>query len=794
MKKGASKKHFKVSVRSLVEQLSLRRGDLTLASGGGGPLDGVRAHQKVQRSRPGGYRSEVAISHRVERGEFVLEVGGRIDGVFLHSDRVVIEEIKTTHKELEALEENQLHWNQAKIYSHLWAREHDPDRIETQLTYYHLPSGRTRELRRVFSREELRDFFLQAVDRYLEWQRAMLAWKCIRDESMRGRGFPFADFRPGQGLMSDRIYQAIQQGDRLLVEAPTGIGKTMAVLFPALKALAEGHTQKLFYLAARTTGKGVAEKALVQLGRQGVRLRSVTLTAREKICFNPEKACNGEECAFARGYYDRLGEAVEELFGHDSIVRPIIERVARKHRVCPFELSLELALWSDLVICDYNHGLDPRSGLKRLGIEDRGGCTFLVDEAHNLVDRSRRMFSARLRKRPFLDLLRALGRDTTSPAGGVNELLARSARRINDWLAKTRRRLERGDLPAADREAPHDLTPLLREFAGEAEHRLALGPDGSLPNLEDLLDLYFEVTWFLKTAEQYDENYATCRETKKGDFSLRLLCLDPALRLEEALKRCSSAVFFSATLTPMHYFERVLGLARTAQRLVLPSPFPADNHCLLIYDGISTRYRDRTDTASAVARALIAFVSARPGNYLLFFPSYPYLSMVHQHFCSQSPPAEIILQTPAMAEEEREAFLERFAEQQGGTLVAFSVMGGVFGEGIDLVGEQLTGAVVVGVGLPGICPERELIADHFQQQEGRGFDYAYRYPGIQRVLQAAGRVIRSEKDRGVVLLIDDRFSHFGYRRLLPGQWNPVWVGSERAVGMALNRFWRSSGF
>ncbi|MFQ5740750.1 MAG: ATP-dependent DNA helicase, partial [Acidobacteriota bacterium] len=480
---------------------------------------------------------------------------------------------------------------------------------------------------------------------------------------------------------------------------------------------------------------------------------------------------------------------------------PPIQRVARRHRVCPFELSLELALWSDLVICDYNHGLDPRSGLKRLGVEDRGGCTFLVDEAHNLVDRSRRMFSARLRKRRFFSLRRALVRDRTSPAGDGSELLARSAGRINDWLAKTRRRLERGDLPAADREAPHDLYPLLREFAEEAERQLALaarieppGPGGSLPNFKELLDLYFEVAWFLKTAEQYDENYATCRETKNGNFSLMLFCLDPAPRVEEALTRCRSAVFFSATLTPMQYFERVFGLTQTAQRLVLPSPFPAGNHCLLIYDGISTRYRDRTDTASAVARALTIFVSARPGNYLFFFPSYLYLAMVHQHFCRPSPPAEIIMQTPAMAEEEREAFLEKFSEQQKGTCVGFSVMGGVFGEGIDLVGERLTGAVVVGVGLPGICPERELIADHFQQQEGKGFDYSYRYPGIQRVLQAAGRVIRSENDRGAVLLIGDRFSRFSYRRLLPREWNPVRVGSERAVSMALDRFWGSTGF
>ncbi len=776
-------------MRALVEHM-LRSGDLVLEfSPGSRQVEGIYAHQKVQRSRPAEYSKEVTVSHQLETEDFILDIGGRIDGVYEYPDRVIIEEIKSTTRNLEVVEqaENQRHWGQLKVYAYFYANRHQSKEIEVRLTYYQIDTAETLELNRKFTYSELDTFFQDLAARYLDWARKMEQWFSLRNESSENLQFPYESYRPGQHKMAVTVYHTIETSGELIVQAPTGIGKTMAALFPTLKALGRGFLSKFFYLTARTTGKNIAEKALQELRQQGLKLKSLTLTAREKICFKPGSACNAEECEFARGYYDRIDEALQEFFEQDVFCRETIEDLARKYQVCPFEFSLELSLWADGIICDYNYVFDPAVYLRRFFGEEetRDEFVFLIDEAHNLVDRARQMFSAELFKQPFLDLRNVI-------KGQLPEVY-KAAGKINTWLKKMQKRFEEEGRPLAEKEPPAEIYLLLRKFNRAAEQWLARNI--KTPFRDELLNLFFQVSSFLRTAEQYDDTYATCYEPVDRDFRLKLFCLDPSRQLEEALKRCQAVVLFSATMTPSHYFRQILGCRPEAQTLTLASPFPAENLCLLVGDKISTLYRHREMTRLAVSRALACLVKQKSGNYLLFFPSYQYMMMVYELFLAQDrrPDMEIIVQTPGMSETERDLFLARFSEENENphTLVGFAVMGGVFGEGIDLVGDRLTGAAVVGVGLPGISLERDLIREYFADPEkgGTGFEYAYLFPGFNRVLQAAGRVIRSENDRGVVFLIDERFSRQQYRSLFPQEWNPCRVSDENHMRQILQEFW-----
>ena len=778
-------KILRIAVRSLVEYV-FRSGDLGGDFlGANRAVEGIQAHRKIQHARPAEYRQEIPVSYQFPTEHFILEISGRIDGVYTYADRVIVEEIKTITGDLKVFveTENPLHWGQVKSYAYLYAVANNLTELDAQVTYYQLDSGEIREIRRHFLCAELAQFFQELVASYLAWAETLERWYLLRDASIQNLEFPFTAYRPGQRQMAAATYLTIKRGEQLLAQAPTGIGKTMAVLFAALKALAEGHTTKIFYLTAITTGNIAAAKALEVMRSQGLRIKSLVLTAKEKICFQPECNCTSEECEFARGYFDRINQAVQAAFEQDAFTREFIEALARKYRVCPFEYSLDLSLWADCIICDYNYAFDPRASLKRFFLEPRGEYTFLVDEAHNLVERAREMFSAEIDKQSLLELRRAVKQ--TIPE--LSKLLGK----INAWLLKARKQCEEQDNPRAAKELPADGLPLLRECVAFAERWLVSKMNATFR--DELLEAYFEVSRFItvaeQVAEQYDERYATCFEKLGSDLHLKLFCIDPASRLEEALQRCKAAVFFSATLTPTDYFKAVLGCKESAASLILPSPFPRDHLCLLVVNSISTLYRRREHTAAAITQMLVATVTQRKGNYLLFFPSYQYLRAIYTAFAEQYPEIETIVQTSGMTEVEREAFLAKFTCENQATLVGFAVMGGIFGEGIDLVGDRLTGAIIVGVGLPGICLERDLIRDYFANARGTGFEYAYRYPGFNRVLQAAGRVIRSEQDRGVVVLIDERFATARYTSLFPVEWQPIRVNNPAQLRKLLNNFW-----
>ncbi len=774
-------RELKIAVRELVEYV-LRSGDLAFEFlGASRPVEAIRAHQKIQNSRPATYQPEVAITHQVETDQFQLNIGGRIDGVYTEPDRTTIEEIKTTTRDPDYFEniENPVHWGQVKTYAYIYGSQNGLAEIAIQLTYCQIDTGNIREIKRTCDLRELENFFNDLVSRYLQWAETIFDSSNRRDASIRVLDFPFANYRPGQRQMAVEAYRTIRNTGQLLVQAATGIGKTIAVLYPAVKSLAEGRAQKIFYLTARTTGQMAAEQALAEMRTKGLRLKSLTLTAKDKICFCRGSACHPDECEFARGHYDRINDAVKAIFSRDAFTREQIVETAEAFRVCPFEFSLELSVWADCIICDYNYVFDPRVYLRRFFQEENGAYIFLIDEAHNLVDRSREMFSAEIFKQPVLDVRRQL-KDKLPH-------IFKSLGRINAWLVKARKKRQESHHPLAEKRLPEELIPLLRGFLFITERWLSKNIKTGFR--DSLLDLYFAIAGFIRVADQYDDCYISCYEKIGKDLKIKLFCIDPSVHLERAMGRCQAALLFSATMTPIEYFKKILGCDPTAPHLILPSPFPAENLGLFISDQISTYYRQRDQTVAQVSEVISALVGQKSGNYLLYFPSYAYLGKIYHAFVSGSPQTETIRQTPGMPEAERESFLMRFSRDNPQTLVGFAVMGGIFGEGIDLVGDRLVGAVVVGVGLPGISLERELIKEYFTNTLNAGFEYAYLYPGINRVLQAAGRVIRTEKDRGVVLLIDQRYARFQYKSLLREEWDPVRVHDPRQLADGLREFW-----
>ncbi len=780
-KEQVKKRTLSISVRELVEY-TLRSGDLNLTFfSTDRPVQGIHVHQLIQAARPVEYTPEVLVRHTVEADEYRLHIGGRIDGVYDDGQRVTIDEIKTTRKALSFVreEENKIHWGQAKCYAYIYAMQNDLAEIDVQLTYYQVEEGERVEIRRTFSTKDLVRFFESLVSSYLQWADAVVKWIELRDRSIEMMSFPYDGYRPGQEQMIDAAFSAIEDRVPLLIQAPTGIGKTMAVIYPAVKALAQGLTERVFYLTARTTGRNTAEQCLDTLRANGVKCKYLSITAKEKICFNPAKSCSGDDCEYARGFYDRINEAIDDAFSGDNFTRDAILGIARRHRVCPFEFSLELSLWVDVIICDYNYFFDPRVYLRRFFDEGESNHVVLVDEAHNLVDRSREMYSAVLHRLA----ISAVRRSTRKRLPGLYRILGK----INAWLAKAGEQIPEGEGSVATEECPVDLCQLLRKFTDASERWLSGNETSELH--DDMLELYFEVRRFLNTADRYGTNYATHYSIIGRDLDVKIFCIDPSEHLGAKLQQCRSTIFFSATLTPIEYFAKLFGCNSDTRAISLPSPFPGDNLCVLVAGKISALYRYREFTKHEVARMIAALIDRKKGNYLVFFPSYEYMKMIYGIFQRKRPYVRLIMQEPSMSEQQRDEFLSNFSAQCDGYLTGFVVMGGFFAESIDLVGERLTGAAIVGVGFPQISLERELIKAYFDSQNGSGFAFAYQVPGMIKVLQAAGRVIRSEHDTGVVLFIDTRYTRPPYSMMFPEGWRPSFVSSVERAGALLQEFW-----
>lgn len=778
-------KAVQISVRRLVEFV-LRGGSIdSRMTSSDRALEGTKIHQLLQKSAGEEYQAEVSLKLDRTVDGVVFSLDGRADGII---NEQTIDEIKTTETVMEEITEDfrPLHWAQLICYGFMLAEKSDLPEVTLQLTYYQVADEEIKQFRRIMSREEMGVFVDDLLSKYAVWAKMSAAWEMKRNKTIQELSFPYNSYRRGQRELSIAVYRTAVSGENLFCEAPTGIGKTMSTLFPAVKAMGEGKTDKIFYFTAKTITRQVAEDALDEMRRKGLAARSVTITAKDKICFLDERKCEPDHCQFARGYYDRLNEALFDLLSQEeAITRTVVEQYARKYTLCPFELSLDVALFCDAIVCDYNYLFDPVVYLKRFFSEGPGKYTFLVDEVHNLVDRARSMFSATLRKSLIMQVKRQLDKK-------LHKRLWNSVNAMNKVMVSLNKQLsESGETIHVSKADLAEWNESVLKFTFVAKEWLPQNTQSETQS--DVLELYFESLRYVKIAELYDERYTTQITRTHSDLEIKQLCLDPAFLLSEKLKLGASSVLFSATLRPIDYYTNVLGGEEDTSRMVFSSPFEQQNMHLLVADNISTKYQMRDQSLASVVEALAALIAGKKGNYLFFFPSFQYLQNVYELFREKHPEIVARKQEGAMDEEQREAFLEAFKAGNSETLVGFCVLGGVFSEGIDLRGERLIGAAIVGVGLAQLNPESDLIKDYYNETIGQGFDYAYQLPGMNKVLQAVGRVIRGESDRGVVLLIDERFSASRYRTLFPAHWNHAKiVKNTKEITEQVTEFWRNN--
>lgn len=781
----------RISVRNLVEFI-LRSGDLDNRTGGKAELQamqaGSRLHRKIQKQMGVGYRAEVALKEQVPMEGFDCILEGRADGIFTEEGLTWIDEIKGVYRELERIgEPEQVHLAQALCYGCIYARQQELQEIGIQITYGNLETEELKYFRFRWTRADLEDWFGKLMKEYEKWARFQLDWKETCRDSIRSLEFPFP-YREGQRELAAGVYRTILRKKRLFIQAPTGVGKTISTVFPAVKAVGEGLGERIFYLTAKTVARTVAEEAFRILRKDGLRMKNVTLTAKEKLCVCEEVECNPDACPCAAGHYDRINDAVYELLteGPDEISRDVILEQAGKHQVCPFELSLDTASWTDVIICDYNYVFDPNVRLKRFfGEGVRGDYLCLIDEAHNLVERSREMFSAAVCKEDFLELKRKLkGRDKKTE---------RALERCNRYLLGLKRECETWQLH-------ENVDPFLLQLLSLSSELERLREEELEPELQkEVLEFWFTVRDFLNVADRLSDNYVIYSELDgDGSFRLKLYCVETAENLRECLDKGRAAIFFSATLLPVTYYKHLLGDGED-YAIYVPSPFNRENRLLLLGQDVSSRYTRRNRAEyEKIAGYLNGMVKGKQGNYLAFFPSYRMMQDVYESYRElYGEETELLIQKTGMQETEREAFLDAFrqggeaAREEKKSLLGFCVLGGIFSEGIDLKGEALIGAAVVGTGLPQICNEREILRQYYEKKEMDGFAYAYRYPGMNKVLQAAGRVIRTDRDAGVILLLDERFREPDYRRMFPMEWEDIRFCRLPEAGTVLKDFWNT---
>ena len=773
----------RISVRNLVEFI-LRNGDLVSGSGTSDKeamLKGSRLHRKIQKQMGSHYQPEVSLKKDTEYADLILRVEGRADGVFSQDDRFCIDEIKGVYKNLELMEEPVLvHRAQALCYAWIYLDEHELEEIDVQMTYAHLDTEVIKRFRETLTRAELKQWYEELTDSYHKWLAYQIEWRKKRNESMENLEFPFA-YRKGQREMVSGIYHAISKKEQIFIQAPTGVGKTMSAVFPAVRAIGQGMAETVFYLTARTITRTVAQDAFEILRDRGLLFKVITITAKEKLCFCDKPECDPEKCPYAKGHYDRINDAVYELWTTEqSFDRETLLRHAQKWQVCPFEMSLDLAVWMDGVICDYNYVFDPNVCLKRFfGENVSGNYLFLIDEAHNLVDRGREMYSASICLNDVIEtrkFVKPYSQKLWKKLGKVKKQMEELRQNCGEWKVQE----NAGVLPIS-----------LLSVQGELDQLLEEPPAQEV--VDGILDFYFEVRDFLNISELVDDNYVVYTAfDENGRFYMKLFCVNPAENLQKCLDKGNSTVFFSATLLPLQYYRKMLSTRSENFGMYVESPFEQKKRCLMICRDVSSKYTRRGyEEYRKIAEYIARMSWQKKGNYMVFFPSYRLMEDVYQVYQDEFSVSWVrcISQHASMTELEREEFLEEFTEETEETLVGFCVMGGIFSEGIDLIGDRLIGAAVVGTGLPQVNCEREILKGYYDEKGEQGFDYAYRYPGMNKVLQAAGRVIRTKEDTGAILLMDERFLNRDYRNLFPREWNDACTCTLGNVEKHLQAFW-----
>jgi len=778
---------IRISVRNLVEFI-LREGDLDNRITGSIDMDamhkGSRIHRKIQKRMGSTYRAEVSMKLIVDFGDLKLQIEGRADGID-EQEKVIIDEIKGTLSDIQYIQAvNPMHQAQAKCYAYMYAKEKQLEQICVQMTYVNLETEEVKRFIEEFQFQELESWFQAITQQYEKWARFGLEWKEKRDQSIKQLQFPYT-YREGQKELVTSVYKTILRKRNLFIQAPTGVGKTLATVFPSVKAIGEGLGDRMFYLTAKTITRTVAEQGFQLLQKQGLLFKTVTLTAKDKACIHDKANCNPEYCSYAKGHYNRINDALYDVITHaDQLDRDSLFAYSKKHQVCPFEMTLDVSLWADVIICDYNYVFDPNAYLRRFfGDGVKGEYIFLVDEAHNLVERGREMYSATLIKEEVMAMRRLIKEKDVK--------LARKLADVNKQLLSLKKECE-GYLELSS--ITHIILNLLQVMA-EMERYLEESEQGE--ERETVLEYYFSIRDFLNMYELTDDNYIIYAEfNEEGQFLLRLFCVNPATNLTNYMEHSNSTIFFSATLLPIHYYKKLLSTKDNEYAIYAHSTFDVNNRLLLIGSDVTTKYNKRSSSMFAsYAMYIQTITSAKKGNYMVFFPSYKFLSEVHEALASllvvggESHPIEVVIQSQYMGEEAREIFLEMFEEERDHSLVALCVMGGIFSEGIDLVSDRLIGAIIVGTGLPQVCHDREIIKRFFDAKHLPGFDYAYRYIGMNKVLQSAGRVIRTEEDRGIIALLDERFTHQQYLEIFPREWETYHRVTLDDVEQPLKEFW-----
>lgn len=854
---------IKISVRNLVEFI-LRSGDIDNRHQGStenAMAEGSRIHRMIQKRMGSEYKAEVPLRFTYPTKKYVLIVEGRADGIIDTDTQTLVDEIKGTYRELHKIKEPvPVHLAQAKCYAYMYALQKKKEEIQVRMTYCNLDTEEIRYFHKNYTFEELAEWFGNLVQEYRRWADYSWEWKEIRQTSLEQLEFPFP-YREGQKELVSYVYSSIYHGRKLFLEAPTGVGKTISTVFPALKAMSKGMGERLFYFTAKTITRTVAENTFALLRKGDLRFKSVVLTAKEKICFQEQTECNPDACPYAKGHFDRINDALYKMITtEDSFDRSVIERYAQEFMVCPFELCLDASLFADGVIGDYNYLFDPHVYLKRFFMEgNTGDYLFLIDEAHNLLERGREMYSATLVKETFLELKNSLkillmgkekkkknskknedpGQKTlfnldltneemqisSGPQTGRNSILVREGygERIMHHLEKCNKAMldlkrECDGFSLVD-EIDGFVQPLSRLWGVLGEYLEQTEEDK--PDVrEELLDLYFDVSHFLDIYERLDDHYVKyCQLDERGDFMLKLFCVNPAKNLKECMDKGRSSILFSATFLPIQYYKSLLGGENNDYEVYAKSVFKEENRALFVATDVTSKYTRRSEEEfSRIAEYISRIVSAKAGNYMVFCPSHAFLQQLYEIYQYEfaSGDQECLLQQDYMSEEGREEFLARFRgnedlnvsdgldlgdlggmeieeEEDDRTLIGFCVLGGIFGEGIDLKKDSLIGAIIVGTGLPQVCNEREILKDYFDEEGNNGFDYAYRYPGMNKVLQAAGRVIRTVDDVGVIALLDERFLQPTNLRLFPREWSSFERVNISNVQEKIENFWQENG-
>lgn len=782
------KERIKISVRNLVEFI-LRSGNLdnrrTSAADREAMQKGSKIHRKIQKQMKASYKAEVPLKWEEEYSDFIIEIEGRADGIIDDEEDCVIDEIKGVYRDLYFLEEPvPVHKAQAMCYAYFYASQKKLSKMEVQMTYCHLETEEIKRFREEFSFSYLKKWFEDLLSEYYKWANFQYQRRIERRSSMEGLEFPYP-YRKGQKELVSGVYHTMRTEKQLFIQAPTGIGKTMAAIFPAVRAVGEGHGDKIFYLTAKTITRTVAEEAFSILKEKGLSYKTISITAKEKLCLCEETDCNPEKCPYAEGHFDRVNVAVFEILNaKDTYLREDLLDQAEKHRVCPYEMCLDISSWVDAVICDYNYVFDPNVYLRRFfGDSVKGEYLFLIDEAHNLVERGRKMYSAVLCKEDFLETAKIVKEHSAK--------LYKILKKCNRLMLEYKRECDEYTVM----ENIAGLSLQLMNLLGEMENFLEKDHEERVQKA--VLEFSFSVRHFLNMYDLADENYVIYSHyDEEQRFLVTLYCVNPKRNLQECLNKGRGAVFFSGTFLPLPYYRSLFSERRDDYAICASSPFLRENLKLLVACDVSSKYTRRgVSEYEKMVEYIYELAAGKQGNYMVFFPSYRMLEDIYEIFRNKTEERQFevscILQSSNMTEQEREEFLEAFQENSAKTLIGFCVMGGIFSEGIDLTGERLIGAAIVGTGLPQVGCEREILKNYYDEKAQNGFAYAYRYPGMNKVLQAAGRVIRTKEDRGVVLLLDERFLQREYLELFPQEWQ----GYERCTvgnaGQKIRAFWNS---